>query len=232
MKTNFLSIFLFSVAFSFAQVVITGQSTPSAVEQNQNISVSFTYTSTVEVPDFQIKLIFVDGNGDEVPMTDSQVYVGNGYLGNAPQPANVLTGPNRLPIASSPTTVVFNTWINPSTVPVGTNYKWFVNLNGGANPGFNVFGQNAPVAVVAEGALNTVNFSINNDEMYVSHDLKSLVINTTNVVSNSAIVYDVMGKKIVTIENLKEQASFDFSSLGNGVFVLLTNDNRKLKFVL
>lgn len=232
MKTKLLSILLFSVAFSFAQVVITDQSTPSEVEQNQNISVSFTYTSTVEVPDFQIKLIFVDGNGDEVPMTDSQVYVGNGYLGNAPQPTNVLTNPNRLPIATSPTTVVFNTWINPSTVPVGSNYRWFVNLNGGTDPGFNVFGPNAPVNVVAEGALNTNNFSISNDEMYVSHELKLLMVNTNNVSSESASVYDITGKKMVAVDNLKDQTSFDFSVLGNGIFVLLTNDNRRLKFVL
>ena len=68
--------------------------------------------------------------------------------------------------------------------------------------------------------------------MYVSHDLKSLVVNTTNVASESASVYDMMGKKIISIDNLKEQDSFDFSTIGNGVFVLLTNDNRKLKFVL
>ena len=172
MKTKLLSILLFSVAFSFAQVVITDQSTPSEVEQNQNISVSFTYTSTVEVPDFQIKLIFVDGNGDEVPMTDSQVYVGNGYLRNPPQPTNVLTNANRLPIATSPTTVVFNTWINPSTVPVGSNYRWFVNLNGGTDPGFNVFGPNAPVNVVAEGALNTNNFSISNDIRHIINTIR------------------------------------------------------------
>ncbi|WP_445455358.1 hypothetical protein [Flavobacterium sp. HNIBRBA15423] len=232
MKTKLLSIFLLSVAFSFAQVVITDQSTPEAVEQNQNITLSFTYTSTVEVYDFQIKLLILDGNGDEMTMSDSQVYVGSGYLGNAPQPTNVLTGPNRLPIASTPTTVTFYSWINPSTVPVGTNYRWNVNLNGGTDPGFNVFGPYAPVTVVPEGSLGVKDFSINKDEMYISHELKSLVVNTSNVASESASVYNIMGKKIVSIDNLKEQASFDFSTLGNGVFVLLTNDNRTLKFVL
>ncbi|NJM79410.1 MAG: hypothetical protein HC854_07015 [Flavobacterium sp.] len=56
MKTRLLSILIFSVAFSFAQVVITGQSTPTTLNQNSNFTVSFTYTSTVQVPVYQIQL--------------------------------------------------------------------------------------------------------------------------------------------------------------------------------
>ncbi|NJM79411.1 MAG: hypothetical protein HC854_07020 [Flavobacterium sp.] len=155
------------------------------------------------------------------------MYLGNNYTGNAPQP---FPSGTILPITSTPSTVTFNGYVR-ANMPLGSNYKWFVKLAPNtANDNGAAFGQQ--VAVTVQGQLSSSSFSIASDEMYVSHELKSLVVNTNTVASNSAVVYDVMGKKIVAIDNLKEQASFDFSSLGNGVFVLLTNDNRKLKFVL
>ncbi|MBP7470444.1 MAG: T9SS type A sorting domain-containing protein, partial [Flavobacterium sp.] len=71
---------------------------------------------------------------------------------------------------------------------------------------------------------------VNPSEMYVNKATKSLVVNKSGVYE-SASVYDVTGKKVMNI-NLANASNVDLSKLTTGVYILVTNDNKTIKFML
>ncbi len=222
---------LLVTGLGFGQIALISQVTPTTVEQDVPFMISLTYTSTVEIADWQIKLRKIEnGTGVEPEFpNDSGIYRGNGYAGEAPINPLIIVPGNKLPIAATPTTVSFMvTAPAANAIIAGFNYKWFVNLKQDA---FNITGMEPVVTVVPKGALSSNNFSsIDSSEMFVSNDSNSLVVNSANLKSTSATVYDMSGRSVKEI-NLKAGLSHDLS-LNQGVYFLVTNDNRKLKFAL
>jgi hypothetical protein len=224
----FLSTLLF-FTWSHGQVVITSQVTPAVLVPGQNFVASFTYTSTVMIPAYQIQLYNTLANGDIDYSTGSSVdiYLGNFYTGSAPAPFPAGTV---LPITATPSTITFNGFVR-ANLPLGTNYKWFVKLapNTGNDTGA-AFGTQTAVTVSAP--LATDEYSISNSEIYVNSLTKSVVVNRQNIKSDSAQVFDLSGRSVARLANLQQNGSFDLSGLGSGVYFLVTNDRRNFKFVL
>jgi hypothetical protein len=121
-----------------------------------------------------------------------------------------------------------------ATLTNGRYYRWDLSALccgvGGLNYVTGDNSQSAPVTVQSTLGINSV--AINSSEMFVSNTSKSLNVNASNLKSDSARIVDMTGRVVASIKNLKQAASFDLSNLRNGVYSVVTNDNRKLKFAL
>jgi hypothetical protein len=199
---------------------------PSVIQMGTTIQVGFVYTSSAAPSSFQVQIFKQNGSGEPNYASGSSV-VNGGYtpLSEAPG-GNGFSGVLTFDIPavdSSPEISRF--------VPGGTNdYVWFIKMT--VN-GTDYYYNPKPLISFTAATLATQNFSaIGGSEMYVSNASKSLVVNQSNLKSESAAVYDVTGRAVTTIKNLKQTTSHDLSSLRKGVYFIVTNDKRKLKFAL
>ena len=128
MKKLLFMASLFLVATTTqAQITLISQGTPAKIAQNAEVKVSITYTSTVEINEWQIQLFPANADGTvNWGGPDPGIYIGNNYTGSTPP----IEGKS-LPIAAEPRTLTFTSYCDGAKVPVGTdNYIWFVKLKG------------------------------------------------------------------------------------------------------
>jgi hypothetical protein len=118
-----------------------------------------------------------------------------------------------------------------STLTNGDFYQW--NLTMLTFPGFGYVGEAPAIGpVTVQAALGTIDYSIASSEMFVSNSSKSLNVDASNLKAGSLRIVDMTGREVKSIKNLKASASHDLSGLRSGVYVAVTDDNRKLKFAL
>lgn len=218
------ALFLFAVTTQ-AQITINGQSTPTSIKQDTQVSVSITYTSSVTIAEWQIQLFPINPDGSiNYGGTSTQIYVGNYYTGSNPP----ITG-NTLPIATTPTTLNFTSYCDGSIVPVG-NYKWFVKLKeSSSTPEADVVYGDNNIAVTV-GTLSSPDFKKLSSVFLVNSATKTLhVLDNFDNVKNASI-YNMAGQMIKTIPNISSNVTYDLSKLTKGLYILITSDNQKLKF--
>ena len=211
-------LFLMSVIFtcitSYVQSQITATNAPSTTAIGSPFIAGFTYNATT-AGTCQIQLFKTDSSGN------INYSAGTDVLYNASVPAG--TG-----LTVGPTFTVSNTVMTTSSLPAGQVYKWFFKLTFG---GTDYYGANVQTTVTPLLANNEFDVVSSND-MFLNSRSKQLIINSSNVSFNNANIYDLMGRNVAVINNLKNAQTLDLSFLQNGVFVLITDDNKKLKFVL
>ena len=205
---------LFACATGFAQNQITTTNAPATAAVGENIIAGFTYDSTV-AGSCQIQLFKTDSAGN------INYGAGTDMFFTSPVPAG--TG-----LTVAPTFTVSNTVMPTNTLPTGQGYKWFFKLSVG---GTDYYGSNVETTITAPLATNEFG-KVSSNEMFIDNKSKRLIINTNNVTSDSAIIYDLNGRKVTAISNLKQKQMIDLSSLPNGVFILVTDDNKTLKLGL
>jgi hypothetical protein len=234
MKKLLLSLSALLVSgLSFGQS-IDAVTAPTVIQMGTAVTFGFTYTSAVAPTEFQIQIFkrsLTDPSGVDFPSGGHDL-LNKGY--QTPLPAapggGGIAGPFtvNLPAVDNPTPPSYSPLV---IVPGGTdNYVWFIKMVvNGVSYEYNP----KPLVSFTAATLATQSFSaISGSEMYVSNASKSLVVNQSNLKSESASVYDVTGRAVTTIKNLKQTASHDLSSLRKGVYFIVTNDKRKLKFAL
>lgn len=226
MKKLLFMASLFLVATTTqAQITLISQGTPAKIAQNAEVKVSITYTSTVEINEWQIQLFPANADGTvNWGGPDPGIYIGNNYTGSTPP----IEGKS-LPIAAEPKTLTFTSYCDGAKVPVGTdNYIWFVKLKG---PGFDeVLGQQNLVSVSA--VLATSNFKKLSSVFLINSNSRVLQVLDNSEVIESASIYTLEGKKVKTIQNLATHSNHDLSMFPAGLYILSTSDNRSMKFSL
>jgi hypothetical protein len=203
---------LFVYTTGFAQNEITGNSVPVTASVGESIKAEFTYNATV-AGSCQIQMFKTDASGNIDYGAGTDLYFVS--------PVAAGTG-----LKISNTFVVPNTVMPSNTLPAGVVYKWFFKLS---VAGTDYYAANPETTITAALAVNDFG-KVSSKEMFVNSNSRQLMINTINVTSNSAKIYDIAGKRVSTILNLKQTQSVDLSNLKRGVFLLVTNDNRSLKF--
>jgi hypothetical protein len=229
MKKNLLllSAFLLS-AVGFAQNGITSVANmPAGGGQGDPITVSFDYKSDVDGT-FQTQVFKTLANGN-IDYTNGGTNI---YKGSFSGP-----GQDFLPAAPSGGTMTFDLTVPAAQTlsvdlsPAGVVYKWFVKAVVSsvdlyaANPVFIVDVQGTFLGVKAQ-------FQADSREMFINSASKSLIVNTASIKSDSAKIYNMSGKVVKTIANLKEFSSVDLSGLNKGVYVIQTNTFKAIKFAL
>lgn len=205
---------LFACATGFAQNQITATNAPATAAIGQSIIAGFTYDATA-AGSCQIQLFKTDASGN------INYGAGTDMFYTAAVPAG--TGQT-----IAPTFIVSNTVMPTNTLSAGQVYKWFYKLSVG---GTDYYGSNVQTTITS--ALATKEFgTVSSNEMFIDNKSKQLMINTSKVTSDGAKIYDLNGKKVTTITNMKQTPSVDLSSLPHGVFILVTDDNRTLKLGL
>jgi hypothetical protein len=192
---------------------ITSVNAPGQVAINTNASVTINYVANAEGT-YQFQVFPKN--------TDNSINFAAG--------GTTIFAGGTLPIATSGGVFTSNPtdlFVDSNTVTVG-NYIWFIKITVASVDYFAPM--NPLVSVVTTLSANS--FLIDSKEMFVNHKLKSLEINTTNLASESAIIYDITGKRVQNLIKLKETKFVDLSNLHRGIYILVTNDNRKLKFIL
>jgi hypothetical protein len=201
---------------SFAQNAIVSRSFPATVSQGQtSVNVSFNYTATA-AGTFVIQL-YLSPDGVTLGGPVNGTYTsGNNIVATAtPKTIGVAVSlPPDLYLATDIAPVTY-VWLLKMTVN-GVDYQ-------GSNPTYIPLSVTAPLSV----AQNTISTS----EMFVNTVQKALVI-TGETVSETARIYDLTGKVVTTLKNLKSASNFDLSGLDNGIYILVTDDKRNFKFAL
>jgi hypothetical protein len=232
MKKNLLLLSaLFVSALSFGQAAFTTQPIfPATVQQNQTVSVTFTYTSTVPVI-YEFQIIKYNNAGSTGIYDNNFAYVSNQYPSPTPLPATATPSTVTVNLTVSPTATLSSTLpyqytygTPPVTVQID-KFVWFGKL---VATGFSdTYAGNDPVTITTPLSVNS--FNINSDEMYVT-SAKSLVVKG-NVNAESAIIYDMTGRSVASVKNLRA-SNIDLSALRNGVYFLVDNNKRTFKFAL
>jgi len=222
MKKLFLLSALSLTYVGFAQQ-IESTSAPVSGDQGEMITITLDYTSPT-AGTYQFELW---------PTTD--VTAAN------PQPdwaagaiANTFRGGD-VAVAATTTTITEMIMI-PADLPVTSSltapagYVWFIKI---AVDGTDYFPAAYPTTEVTDSTLGINDFApaVDSSEMFFRNSSNSLVINPDKITSEKALIFDITGKNIVTINNLKEIESMDLSSLDNGIYILRTDDNKSIKFV-
>jgi Secretion system C-terminal sorting domain len=235
MKKNLLllSAFLLSaVGFSQANSIQMVDASDITVEQGTTLSFDVIYTANA-VYSTQFQLFSSKGTPDNI-------FSLGGQTGLAPQITSIQTGiltgetitvdiniPSDFPLSSS-LTAPFKYWIfGKIAVPA------VVTPSHPADNDDTYFNPYPVVIVVAPGTLGVKLLEkINSNEMFVNSASKSLEVNIANVKANKATVYDMTGRVVSTINNLKGASSVDLSGLNKGVYVLKADNNKSMKFAL
>jgi hypothetical protein len=205
---------LFVSVIGFAQNQITAGNAPATAAVGETISAGFTYDA-IAAGTCQIQLFKTDASGNINYSAGTDVY----FVG----PVSAGTG-----MTISNTFTVPNTVMPTSTLPSGQVYKWFFKLSVG---GTDYYAAN-PETTITSGLKTNDLTKVSSKEMFMDNKSRRLMVNTSNVTSDSAKIYDITGKRVTTIANLKQTQSVDLSNLKKGVYILVTNDNRSLKFAL
>jgi hypothetical protein len=220
MKKLLLLALSLSCGIIYSQNAITFVNAPAAIQLNTNASVTIGYIADVAgTYQFQVYKKLPNGTIDwDTPEPLKSIFAA-GVLPAAPTGGTLTSNPTDL-------------YCDPTKMVVGNDYIWFIKINFGGTPAGDITPATYPSTSIVT-TLSTQSFSaINSSEMYVSNASKSLVVDQSNLKSESASVYDVTGRAVTTIKNLKQTASHDLSSLRKGVYFIVTNDKRKLKFAL
>jgi hypothetical protein len=210
----FVSVLSFGQAFGTLSNVVY----PTTATPGQALTITFTYTSTVATA-YEFQILAKD----------------------LATPANTIYGTNyayvnmALPATAIPVNVTANITVSPSaalsaSLPNATisKYIWFGKLDYTAPTGDpDVYTGNPDMIISAPLSVNS--FNINSDEMYVT-SAKSLVVKG-NVNAESAIIYDMTGRSVASVKNLRA-SNIDLSALRNGVYFLVDNNKRTFKFAL
>ena len=211
-KKIFLTATLVATSFGYAQNTMTAVDFPTSVALGSTQTVKFNYTAS-EAGTCEIQIVPLDANGNTVY---------NGAM-------SYQTG---IPLPAAATTTLFTTTVSiASAIPQSfkdagyTSYIWFAWIKVG---GATTYLQSTQY-VSFTGGLGLESF-VNPSEMYVNKATKSLVVNKSGVYE-SASVYDVTGKTVMNIK-LTNASNVDLSKLTTGVYILVTNDNKKIKFML
>ena len=212
-KKILLTATLVATSFGYAQNTMTAVDFPTSVALGSTQTVKFNYTAS-EAGTCEIQIVPLKANGD-TEYDGSMCYK---------------TG---IPLPAAATTTLFTTTVNiASAIPQNfidagyTSYRWFAWIKVG---NATTYLQSATQYVSFTGGLGLESF-VNPSEMYVNNATKSLVVNKSGVYE-SASVYDVTGKKVMNI-NLANASNVDLSKLTTGVYILVTNDNKIIKFML
>ncbi|WP_310560410.1 hypothetical protein [Flavobacterium sp.] len=194
------------------QIIATNAAATAAV--GESIIAGFTYDATADgTCQIQMFRTFADGSINYGAGTDVL------FLG----PITAGTG-NTI----TPTFIISNTVAPTNTLPAGQVYKWFYKLS---VAGTDYYGSNVQTTITSP--LATKEFGkVSSNEMFFDNKAKRLIINTNNVTADNAIIYDLNGKKVITISKMKQTQMVDLSSLPNGGFILVTDDNKTLKLAL
>lgn len=191
---------------------ITSATSPSQIAINSHASVTINYVANVAgTYEFQVypknpdNTINFSGGG-------TTIYAG-GTLPAAPSGGIFTSNPTDLFVAN--------------TIALG-DYIWFIKI---VLEGTDyVAPTNQLVSVVT--SLNVNTYLINSSEMFINYTRKSLELSAVNTTSKSANIYSLTGEKVLSISKLDTKHSIDLARLTSGMYVLVTNDNRILKFVL
>ena len=213
-KKILLTATLVATSFGYAQNTMTAVDFPTSVALGSTQTVKFNYTAS-EAGTCEIQIVPLDANGNTVY---------NGAM-------SYQTG---IPLPAAATTTLFTTTVSiASAIPQNfidagyTSYRWFAWIKVG---NATTYLQSADILVSFTGGTMGLESFVNPSEMYVNKATKSLVVNKSGVYE-SASVYDVTGKKVMNI-NLANASNVDLSKLTTGVYILVTNDNKKIKFML
>lgn len=212
-KKILLTATLVATSFGYAQDTMTAVDFPTSVALGSTQTVKFNYTASLDGT-CEIQIVPLDANGNTV------------YDG-------AMSYKTGIPLPAAATTTLFTTTVNiASAIPQKfidagyTSYRWFTYIT---VAGVTTYLQSATQYVNFTGGLGLESF-VNPSEMYVNKATKSLVVNKSGVYE-SASVYDVTGKTVMNIK-LTNASNVDLSKLTTGVYILVTNDNKKIKFML
>lgn len=202
-------------ATSFAQNQITSSTAPATAAVGTNIIAGFTYNATV-AGSCQIQLFRTDAAGNiDYGAGGTPIFFTSSVPAGTAQ-------------TIAPTFTIPNTVAPTNTLPAGQVYKWFYKLT---VAGTDYYGSNNQTTITAP--LATKEFGkVSSNEIFFDNKAKRLIINTNNVTADNAIIYDLNGKKVITISKMKQTQMVDLSSLPNGGFILVTDDNKTLKLGL
>lgn len=205
---------LVATSFGYAQDTMTAVSFPTSVALGSTQTVKFNYTASVDGT-CEIQIVPLDAVGGTV------------YDG-------AMSYKTGIPVPAAATTTLFTTTVNIAAaipqkfIDAGyTSYRWFTYIT---VAGVTTYLQSATQYVSFTGGALRVESFVNASEMYVNNATKSLVVNKSGVYE-SASVYDVTGKTVMNIK-LANVSNVDLSKLTTGVYILVTNDNKKMKFML
>lgn len=212
-KKIFLTATLVAASFGYAQNTMTAVDFPTSVALGSTQTVKFNYTAS-EAGTCEIQIVPLDAS-------ENTVYDG------------AMSYQTGIPLPAAATTTLFTTTVNIAAaipqkfIDAGyTKYRWFTYITVAGSP---TYLQSATQYVSFTGGLGVESF-VSPSEMYVNNATKSLVVNKSGVYK-SASVYDVTGKTVLNI-NLDNVSNVDLSRLNTGVYILVTNDNKKIKFML
>jgi Secretion system C-terminal sorting domain len=232
MKKNLLLLSAFlltAVGFAQAPSFTTAPVYPTSVAQTENVTITFKYTSAAATQ-CEIQIFRNDAAG--------VIYNGNSAYKITDLPAATDTEVSIVvPVSATAgltADIPYDITVNEGTPPMPvvktvTKFTWFCKLTYSSG---DVYAANPAVEVLDAATLGVRSQSlVDAKEMFVNSAAKSLVVNTANVKVNKADIYNIAGKKVSTINNLKNTPSVDLSSLGRGVYLLKREDNKSIKFV-
>ena len=213
-KKILLTATLVATSFGYAQDTMTANSFPTSVPLGSTQTVKFNYTASADAT-AEIQIVPLDAGGNTV------------YDG-------AMSYKTGIQVPAAATTTVFTTTVNiASAIPQKfidagyTSYRWFTWIKVGSTT---TYLQSATQFVSFTGGTMRVESFVNPSDMYVNNAAKSLVVNKSGIYE-SASVYDVTGKMVMNIK-LANASNVDLSKLNTGVYILVTNDNKKIKFML
>jgi len=213
-KKIFLTATLVATSFGYAQDTMTAVDFPTSVALGSTQTVKFNYTAS-EAGTCEIQIVPLDADGNTV------------YDG-------AMSYQTGIPVPAAATTTLFTTTANIAAaipqkfIDAGyTSYRWFTYIT---VAGTTTYLQSATQYVSFTGGTMGVESFVSPSEMYVNKAAKLLVVNKSGVYE-SASVYDVTGKTVMNFR-LANASNVDLSKLTTGVYILVTNDNKKIKFML
>jgi Secretion system C-terminal sorting domain len=213
-------------AVGFAQNAISTDPSEILVEQGGTITLNFTYTADgAYATQFQI----FETSGSASNLFDAGD--ANGSPGGITVDNTAFVSEIGIGLSGSVDLVVPATFGLSVDLVSPKIYRMFGKLS--ATGGDTYFNPYPVVTVVEAGTLGVrILDKVSANEMFVNSASKSLEVNTANVKVNKAIVYDMTGRVVSTINNLKGVSSIDLSGLNKGVYVLKADNNKSIKFAL
>ncbi|AXT53720.1 T9SS C-terminal target domain-containing protein [Aquimarina sp. BL5] len=195
---------------------------PVSVAAGESITLNYTYSASMDV-DTQFQIFEADVPG-----------IFGGATANG---TGVIVTPTVTAGTDVSTTITLDI---PSDFPTssslsGTKYYIFGKLSSAANSDASSDADWSVAGAYPEITINENTLSINDftsfdrDKLYFNSTSTSLVINDTNEIK-SLNIYNVIGKKVFEIENIKNTTNVDLSALPKGLYIA-RSDSKFLKFV-
>ncbi|WP_299261623.1 T9SS type A sorting domain-containing protein [uncultured Aquimarina sp.] len=194
---------------------------PVSVEAGESITLNYTYSASMDVAtQFQIFEADVPGI----------------FGGTTANGTGVLVTPTVTAGTDVATTVTLDI---PSDFPAssslsGTKYYIFGKLSSAENSDassdadWSVAGEYPEITVSSTLSINDFT-AFDRDKLYFNNTSTSLVINDTNEIKSLSI-YNIIGKKVFELEDVKNTTNVDLSSLPKGLYIA-RSDSKFLKFI-